>query len=148
MYHRDRKITKMMQCGYDEFEYRKKMWHKKREKEIRREKRILAGCIAVFAAIVIIFIGGLRSEISASETGNVPRSRFYTNVTVQRGDTLWSIAKAYTDGSNAETRQLVDEIREINKIAFYEPIRSGDRLIIPYTSYDQILTSAQGKIAF
>ena len=124
-------------CDREAYEYRKMMWHRKRAVQVRRERGILAAGIIAAVIVLSIFIGGLRSNINASEAGVISK-KCYTNITVQKGDTLWSIAKEYTDGSNASVRAMVDEIKEINKIAFYEPIKSGERLIIPYVVYDEV----------
>ncbi|MBO4338051.1 MAG: LysM peptidoglycan-binding domain-containing protein [Lachnospiraceae bacterium] len=124
-------------CDREAYDYRKMMWHRKRAVQVRRERGILAAGIIAAVLVLSIFIGGLRSNINASEAGVISK-KCYTNITVQKGDTLWSIAKEYTDGSNASVRAMVDEIKEINKIAFYEPIKSGERLIIPYVVYDEV----------
>ena len=49
-------------------------------------------------------------------------------VSVQQGDTLWSIASVYTDSK--DIRQVVYEISELNNI-HNTPIHSGDIIKIP-----------------
>lgn len=50
----------------------------------------------------------------------------YETYVVQQGDTLWSIAKKYTEG---DPRKLIYEIREHNKIT--PIIREGQVIEIP-----------------
>ena len=124
------KITENM-TQQEAFEYRNKLWHIKREREIRRAKMFIALGLSVAVILFSIIIGGFVKDINASETGRVYH-KCYTNITVEKGDTLWAIATKYTDGSNAAVRKCVDEIKEINDLGFYDAICSGDRLIIPY----------------
>jgi LysM repeat protein len=50
----------------------------------------------------------------------------YETYVVKQGDTLWSIAKRYTDG---DPRKLIYEIRELNNIT--PVIRPGQEIKIP-----------------
>ncbi len=54
----------------------------------------------------------------------------YDYITVQMGDTLWSIASNYTDCSNMEIRELVYLISNENKI-YNAVIYPGDIIKIP-----------------
>ena len=53
----------------------------------------------------------------------------YTNVTVQSGQTLWSIAAAHTDAS-ADVQETIDRITEANKLSV-ATIQPGQHLRIP-----------------
>ena len=64
----------------------------------------------------------------------VKRYTYYTEIRVQRGDTLWDIANKYMDSSVYRSLDdYMDEIREINSIN-YNRIYNGQQLIIPYYS--------------
>jgi LysM repeat protein len=55
----------------------------------------------------------------------------YSYITVQKGDTIWSIASNFTDNSNIEIRKLVYIISNENKIK-NASIYPGDIIRIPY----------------
>ena len=116
------------------YEYRKTMWHQARALQIKRERMMLTVIIAALMIISSIIIGGMHSRVHASESGAVKKC--YANVTVAKGDTLWSIAKEHTNGSTKEIRSYIDELREINKIGVYESIKSGETLIVPVWVYE------------
>lgn len=54
----------------------------------------------------------------------------YENITVEEGDTLWSIAKTYGKNYTGSTRAYVNTLLEINNLSSDE-VQAGDRLIIP-----------------
>ncbi|MBR3642909.1 MAG: LysM peptidoglycan-binding domain-containing protein [Parasporobacterium sp.] len=118
----------------ERYEYRKQMWHQARAVQIKRERMILTVIIAALMIIASIMICGMHSRISASESGSVKKC--YANMTVEKGDTLWSIAKDHTNGSAKEIRTYINELRQINRIGVYESIRSGETLIIPVWVYE------------
>ncbi len=119
----------------ERYEYRKMKWHEARAIQIKRERMMITLIIAFLMIVASIIIGGMHSRISASESGTV-RHKCYTNMTVSKGDTLWSIAKEHTNGSTKEIRNYIDELRDINKIGVYESIKSGETLIIPVWVYE------------
>ena len=119
----------------ERYEYRKMMWHQARAAQIKKERITITIIIAILMIIASIIIGGMHSRINASESGTI-RHKCYTNLTVCKGDSLWSIAKDHTNGSTQEIRNYINEIREINKIGVYESIRSGETLIIPVWVYE------------
>jgi len=52
----------------------------------------------------------------------------YDYVSIQQGDTLWSIAKNYSDGK--DIREVIYEISRLNKI-HNKPLQPGDLIKIP-----------------
>ncbi|MCR5417292.1 MAG: LysM peptidoglycan-binding domain-containing protein [Lachnospiraceae bacterium] len=102
--------------------------------------RIMSIRLAALAVIIVlavsILIGGMRRSANASEAG-VVRTKCYTNVEVNKGDTLWAIAGEYSnDKSAAGIQACVEEIRELNNMKYFDVICSGDKLIVPYYVYE------------
>ena len=54
----------------------------------------------------------------------------YAIVTVQPGDTLWSIASAHTTTSDGDVQETIDRITEANHLRVSE-IAPGQKLRIP-----------------
>lgn len=121
----------------EKYYYRKQLRMKRRARQIR-----IARCRIAIAAVMVILlgsvvIGGARSSAHASEAG-VTKTKCYTNVEVNKGDTLWAIAGRYCDdSSNSAIQTTANEIRELNHLKFNETIHSGDKLVVPYYVYEE-----------
>lgn len=107
-----------------------------RREVVARQKRSLI--IAAITVILGIFLALSTGRMSAQATGADQASdtgyKYYANVSIQNGDTLWSIAEEYTDGSISSITECVKEIRDINNLGKFETIKSGDSVIVPYYS--------------
>ena len=56
---------------------------------------------------------------------------YYESVEIQRGDTIWDIAKEYK-AEGQKTEQMVDAICEVNGLKTAN-IRTGENIIVPVT---------------
>ncbi|MDO6353980.1 LysM peptidoglycan-binding domain-containing protein [Caloramator sp. CAR-1] len=83
-----------------------------------RKKLLFIAVIVAFSTITIISIN-FRTYSSKNQ-------EIYIKYTVKTGDTLWSIAKKYTDG---DPRRLIYEIRKHNDIS--PIIRPGQVIEVP-----------------
>lgn len=83
-------------------------------------------CTAVFALLFTSFL-----LMGTDASGNHPEEATMEEqiIIVHSGDTLWEIAKQYTDGSN-DIRYIVYMIKDRNDLQSAE-IKPGQRLIIP-----------------
>ena len=57
--------------------------------------------------------------------------RYYTNIEIRQGDSLWSIAERYRANSGMEVRQYISELKEINGLVS-DSIEAGDSLTVVY----------------
>lgn len=105
----------------------------------RRRETLLARykLIAVIAIIAVSFIILLGSSIHAfaGSTDDRPYNKYYTSITVENGDTLWSLADELISGSDADKNELIDEICQLNNLTDGE-IHSGQNLMVCYYSQD------------
>ena len=77
--------------------------------------------------------GSFLSQAEAKESDTI-YYKYYTNIEIQPGDTLWDLAEDYM-GDQYESRAVyVAEVRQINGIADSDSIVSGQYLIMPYYS--------------
>ena len=56
---------------------------------------------------------------------------YYKSVVIQKGDTIWDIAKEYK-AEGQKTEQMVDAIYEVNGLKTAN-IRTGENIIVPVT---------------
>ena len=84
--------------------------------------------VAVLLVIAVIFL------FSNRVVADVPaRTPYYRTVTVEKGDTLWSIAEAYApESDNKALSQYVDELRSINRLRRDAPLKVGQSLLVVY----------------
>ena len=93
-------------------------------------KFILA--LMVVAAAVCIILFSNRSITSAGETGEaVQLTKYYKTITIEKGDTLWSIADEYKSSDYRTTQDYVKELREMNGL-HSDQITSGQKLVVAY----------------
>lgn len=111
-------------------EIRKKNYKRIREKRVRRYTSL---SLLLFA----LCMGGItysKLTVEATQKKAQDPYKYYTEIRVQRGDTLWDIANKYIDTRVYHSLDdYMDEIREINSIR-YNLIYNGQQLIIPYYS--------------
>lgn len=89
---------------------------------------IFLGIITLISISFIIF-GTIRTEAAPTEE----RYKYYTSVSIQKGDTLWSIAKDYQTSECGSIRDYIDEICKLNHIT-EDMIHEGQFITIPYYS--------------
>ena len=83
---------------------------------------------AVLIVIAVIFL--FRNRVVADEPAQTP---LYRTVTVEKGDSLWSIAEEFApDTSNSTLSSYVDNIRSINKLRRDAPLQVGQNLLVVY----------------
>ena len=88
--------------------------------------------LMVISAAVCIILFSNRSVINADESGNaVQLTKYYKTITIEPGETLWSIAEEYKSGDYKTTQDYVDELITMNKL-HSDSITSGQKLIVAY----------------
>ena len=56
---------------------------------------------------------------------------YYTCIQIQPGDTLWSIAEAYTEGTDITVEDYVKQLKQMNQIG-EDTIHVGNYLTVMY----------------
>lgn len=88
--------------------------------------------VMVIAAAICIILFSNRSVTNADESGNaVVLTKYYKTITIEPGDTLWSIAKEYKSGAYKTTQDYVDELISMNHL-HSDAITSGQKLVVAY----------------
>ena len=105
----------------------------------RKERRqvFLTGGLTLAVIICMILIctvayGSIRVQ---ANTG----FKYYTCITVEDGESFWSIASRYIDSEHYEDMgSYIAEVENINHLDADETLLAGQRLIVPYYSAEYI----------
>jgi len=106
--------------------------NKRRQREIRRR------CLTIIATVCLVLIGALSYHAiqSNASTGQEEINfKYYKNITVQYGETLWDIADDYMDQDEYRNKaQYIAEVKNMNHLDDACSIKAGQKLIVPYYS--------------
>ncbi len=86
--------------------------------------------LVVCVMVLSCFFGKTLVMANVEESSAV-YERYYTDIEIQSGDSLWSIAKTYNKNSGMEIREYIRELKQMNCMVSDE-IRAGDSLTIVY----------------
>ena len=106
----------------------------RRKQQIRRRvfTMITTICVIVFCAVSY---QGIRSLASSGD--DQLKFKYYTQVTVAYGETLWDLSDDYINYDEYKNKkEYIAEVQSINHLAEEDSIRAGQTLIVPYYSYD------------
>ena len=95
----------------------------RRYRRVKSQKRLIA---------LLIFITIHAFAYSNSK----PLNKYYTSVRVERGDTVWSLADEYNEGSEISKREYVDEICQLNSLNDGK-ITAGEYIVVSYYSEEE-----------
>lgn len=113
--------------------------HYGRALRLRRERRrkAVTAFLTVFATICMVLIcvfsyGTIKSNASSG-------FKYYKQVTVEAGESLWELAGEYADSDYYKDRSsYIAEIKRINHLDADGSVTAGQSLIIPYYSAEFI----------
>ena len=105
-----------------------------RRKRIEKCEILGLASAAVICMLLICTVSYSSIKVQAN-TG----FKYYTSVTVESGDTLWSIADRYIDyGHYTDKAIYIAEIESINHLDANEILLAGKVLIVPYYSAEYV----------
>lgn len=110
----------------------------RREKVARQRRALLFTGLALVLGVILTF-SVLGTSAQATGADQATESyKYYKEVYVESGDTLWSIAEQNTDGCVREISDYIEEVREINSLNKYETLKSGTYITVPYYSAEYL----------
>ena len=108
---------------------------RRRQLQVRRNICML---ILSIMAVVMLSLFVISISTQASDLERTANYKYYKSIEVEKGDTLWSIAKENIDADHYKSvQEYVNEIKAMNSIKS-DHIVAGSCLIIPYYSADYI----------
>ena len=105
----------------------------RRERQLRRRviTALVMLCVIVILSMFVIF--SFKSD--ASSDGGHKQYRYYTSVSITRGDSVWSIADEYMDPMHyRDVASFARDIAHVNRISSDAKLMAGTSLIVPYYS--------------
>ena len=88
------------------------------------------GLLIAFVMISGIMMTDSFQSLAQSEPG---QGKFYKSITVEKGDTLWTIAEEYMTDDYESVEEYISALKEINNLSG-DKILSGDKLIVAYNT--------------
>ena len=119
--------------GRAQFMYeRKARYERRKAHERKRNLMILVSGFCLALTFAFLF-GSFLSKAETRESDTV-YYKYYTNIEIQPGDTLWDLAAEYMGDQYESRTAYVAEVRQINGLANTDDIVSGEYLVMPYYS--------------
>ncbi len=110
------------------------------KKRLRRQIVLRRRMMLLVLTCCFIIVGTIsyNSFKSSANTGEEQLSfKYYTNITVVYGESLWEIADRYIDYSRYEDKEdYIDEVKNMNHLDADGNIKAGQSLVVPYYSYE------------
>lgn len=104
----------------------------RRQREIRR--KIIISTFTL--SIIIVLMLSFHTIITKANTDMDMSFKYYTNIMIEYGDTLWNIADNYIDDEFYQSKQAyVNEVMSINHLQD-ENVKSGQYIVVPYYASD------------
>lgn len=108
------------------------------KRKLRRQREIRRRCMMVTMTICLVLAGAISYhaiQSDASTGSDEINFKYYTEITVQYGETLWDIADEYIDYDEYKNKEAyIAEVKSINHLDSEGMIKAGQHLIVPYYS--------------
>ena len=107
----------------------------RRQREMRKNALII---IMTFCLIITVAVSMNSFMSNAKEEGSPASYKYFKSITIENGDSLWSIAQEYMDDNHYDTIQdYINEVKKMNALS-NDDITYGQHLIIPYYGTEYI----------
>lgn len=121
-----------MDAAYIQYRETRIAENRKRRLRIVRNRRIALGLIIAVIVFTTSFIAAVLMSRASSDDVSV---KYYTQITVQRGDTLSGLAARYMSDDSNSTSSYINEVRSINHMSEDEELIAGTSVVVPYYTY-------------
>lgn len=98
----------------------------------RINQEVMVASVLSIIVLCIIFIG-LLTEKTVASASVTKDEKYVMSIKIEKGDTLWGIAKENITGHYESIDEYIEEIMECNSLAT-DVIHEGQYLIVPYYS--------------
>ncbi len=121
-----------MDASYIQYRETRIAENRKRRLRIVRNRRIALALIIAVLFFTTSFIAAVLMSKASSDDVSV---KYYTQITVRRGDTLSGLAARYMSDDYKSTGSYINEVRSINHMSEDDELIAGTNVVVPYYSY-------------
>lgn len=101
----------------------------------KKRKSLPLKLASAFAMILMSVILGLLVPTKAQAEDSQIYYKYFTSYMVQKGDTLWSIARQ--NAHEESYKEYINEVKDINHM-YTDTIKAGQYIVIPYYSTEYV----------
>lgn len=89
--------------------------------------------LPLFIIIILFFFIFSSNILNVSADNHLKKEKLVTSIRVEKGDTLWSIAKEHMTKEYKDLNDYINEIKHTNGL-YSDTIHEGRYIIVPYYS--------------
>ncbi len=97
---------------------------------IFRRRLSFVSAVFIFAIVLVILGSSVASAKGSSDVDN-DREKCYKSITIEKGDSLWSIAEEYLSEEYDSVEEYIDELMIMNNLK-NSTINAGNSLLVTY----------------
>ena len=105
---------------------------KRKKQQIAKRNMFILLITVLLITIGCMIFGNAFSAGNASAADDL-KYKYYKSIEIEKGDSLWSIAKEYKTDAYENTQEYIDEIIELNNLSS-KTIHEGQHLLVAYYS--------------
>lgn len=83
------------------------------------------------AILITILFGSFYTSAHNNRTEEPVNFKYYKSITIEAGDSLWSIAREYRTDDYSSTAEYIEVLKKINHL-YDDHIQEGQKLIVAY----------------
>lgn len=108
---------------------RKERLRRRRQKQVAKQKMVLLLLTVLIITIGSIVFGSIFSSAKGRDKGT--QYKYFKSITIEQGDSLWSIAQEYCTDEYESVHEYMSELKQVNDLNS-ETIHAGQHLLVAY----------------
>lgn len=92
----------------------------------RRRVAFIGGVVVL--SLILVLLG---TSVASAKDMDDTKTKYYTSITIEKGDTLWSIAEKYMYDEFESVEEYMNELANINGLK-NDTLYAGNNLVIVY----------------
>lgn len=109
---------------------RKERSEMKKKRQLAKRRMVILLATLFVVTVGSIVCGSIFSSAKDPAT-DILQHKYYKSITIEQGDSLWSIAQEYRSDAYKDTQEYIDELIQLNGLTS-GIIHEGQHLIVAY----------------